>query len=227
MLLFGNRVALPQTAAAGATLEYPSRPFPSTIAIVTGTLTPSFQAIALDSQLSIKLLTILAKTIYWTRCIDPEPGQGPRQPDQAFLTSFDPQANSAELIRLCRLVDDSRVAERAICKALYIYHANLLGWTCRCSGYRRVVEELGETLRLWQFRELWDRDLWKWLALMTANAARRGKLQHLQTDVMASLLGLENAMQDWKSMQEVTQKFLSHCKLDWEWKLCWDTACGS
>ncbi len=114
-----------------------------------------------------------------------------------------------------------------ICKAVYIYHANLLGWTCRCSGYRQVVEELGSALRFWDFRETWSRDLWTWLALITANAARRGKMEHLQMEVMMSLFALSDDVQDWDSMRKVTKSFLYHSKLDREWKLCWDMAKSS
>jgi len=140
--------------------------------------------------------------------------------------NFDPRANSADLMRLCRVSDEEHMVERAICKAVYVYHANLLGWTCRCSGYRQVVEELGNALRLWVFQSapVGDKDLWKWIALITANAARRGKLEHLQTDAMMSLLALEDSNQGWEQMQTVTKKFLYHSRLDREWKSCWDRA---
>lgn len=179
---------------------------------------------AWNGHLSLDVLSVLAKTVRWTRCIDPSPGQSPSESDQTFLVNFDPRANSAKFMRLCRVSDDEHVIERTVCKALYIYHANLLGWSCRCSGYRRAVDELGDALRFWVFRESWDRDLWTWLALMTANAARRGKLAYLQMEVMARFLTLDDPSHDWEYLQSVTKKFLFHRVLDHEWKICWDTA---
>ncbi|ETI29032.1 hypothetical protein G647_01485 [Cladophialophora carrionii CBS 160.54] len=227
LLLFGDRISLHRTVAKGAYLEYPSHPFPSTLTIVIGTLTPGFQTLASHGQLSVEVLANLAKTVQWTRCIDPEPGQSPSATDQAFLRTFDPRANSADLMRLCRISGEEYAVERAVCKAVYVYHANLLGWTCRCSGYRRVVEELGTALRSWDFHKPWDRDLWKWLALVTANAARRGKLQHLQAEVMTSLFASSGSEQDWKSVQLATNKFLFHRTLGREWEMCWDIAHAS
>ncbi|KIW72343.1 hypothetical protein PV04_00542 [Phialophora macrospora] len=224
LLLFGDRIALHKTATDVACLEYPRQPFPSTLTIIIGTLTPGFQSLASEGRLSVEVISSLAKTTRWTRCIDPEPGKSPSGIDQAFLTNFDPRANSADLMRLCRVSSEENAVERAICKAVYIYYANLLGWTCRCSGYRRMVEELGNTLRAWDFQETWDKGLWKWLALVTANAARRGKLQQLQTEMMTGLLALGGSGQDWKSVQLETQKFLFHSKLGREWEMCWDMA---
>jgi hypothetical protein len=227
LLLFGDRIALHKTATDGACLEYPRQPFPSTLTIVIGTLTPGFQSLAFDGHLSVEVLSNLAKTVHWTRCIDSEPGKSSSGTDQAFLTNFDPRANSADLMRLCRASSQEHAVERAICKAVYVYYANLLGWTCRCSGYRRVVGELASALRSWDFQETWDRDLWKWLALVTANAARRGKLQHFQAEVMAGLFALGGSGQDWKSVQMAAKKFLFHNKLGREWEMCWDMAHAS
>ncbi|EXJ65077.1 hypothetical protein A1O7_01417 [Cladophialophora yegresii CBS 114405] len=227
LLLFGDRISLHRSVTSGACLEYPSQPFPSTLTIVIGTLTPGFQTLASDGQLSVEVLSNLAKTVHWSRCIDPEPGQSPSGTDQAFLMTFDPRANSADLMRLCRIAGKDCAVERAVCKAVYVYHANLLGWTCRCSGYRRVVEELGTALRRWDFHKTWDKDLWKWLALVTANAARRGKLQHLQTEVMTSLFASSGSGQDWKSVQTATKKFLYHSALSQEWEICWHMAHAS
>ncbi|OCT46770.1 hypothetical protein CLCR_01883 [Cladophialophora carrionii] len=227
LLLFGDRISLHGTVVKDACLGYPSHPFPSTLTTVIGTLTPGFKALASDGQLSVEVLSSLAKTVRWTRCIDPEPGQSPSGNDQAFLMTFDPRANSADLMRLCRISGEEYAVERAVCKAVYVYHANLLGWTCRCSGYRRVVEELGTALRSWDFHKTWDRDLWKWLALVTANAARRGKLQHLQAELMTRLFASGSSEQDWKSVQLATKKFLFHRTLGREWEMCWDMAHAS
>jgi hypothetical protein len=227
LLLFGDRITLQKPMAGAARLEYPTPPFPSTLTIVIGTLTSGFRSLALESQLSIEVLGILARTIRWTRCIDPAPGLSPSATDQAFLANFDPRANSAELMRLCRVVGEENLVETAICKAIYVYHANLLGWTCRCSGYRRVVEELGEALHRWESRKTWDRELWQWLAMITANAARRGKMQKLQIEVMAWLFAAEDTARDWESMEETTKRFLSHSRLGREWKLCWAVASAS
>ncbi|KAJ9605016.1 hypothetical protein H2200_010405 [Cladophialophora chaetospira] len=224
LLLFGDRIAPQSPKTSGSRLEYPSHPFPSTLTITIGTLTPGFQLVASQGGLSVEVLAILAKTVHWTRCIDPRPGESPSGTDQAFLMNFDPRANSAELMRLCRVSDEGHIIERAICKAVYIYHANLLGWTCRCSGYRQVVEELGHALRLWVFREAWNKNLWKWLALITANAARRGKLEHLQTEAMTSLLAMDESDKEWEQLRTVTKEFLYHSKLEREWKSCWDQA---
>jgi hypothetical protein len=224
MLLFGDRVAQKQAAPVSSHLEYPTQPFPSTLSILTSTLTPGLQAVARTGQVSSQLLSILSKTSRWIRCIDPELGQSPSSSDQTFLATFDPRANSAELMRLCRVSDDQHIVERSICQAIYVLHAHLLGWTCRCSGYRRVVEELGHTVRSWSSQPLWDRDLWRWLTMITANAARRGKMQTLQADLMSDLLNEIGSPRDWESLRQAMQTFLYHSKLGLEWKLCWEAA---
>lgn len=175
-------------------------------------------------QLSVDALSVLQKAIQWTRCTDSDRGYILSDDAQMFLMEFDPRANSAQIMRLCRVSSQQRPVERAICKALFIYHANLLNWTCRCSGYQRVVQELAEELRVWESRETWAGDLWIWLSLLTANAARRSTLYQLQMQVMARLMALDSRAYDWESTLKVLQRFLLNSKLKREWKLCWDSA---
>ncbi|KIX95922.1 uncharacterized protein Z520_08177 [Fonsecaea multimorphosa CBS 102226] len=225
LLIFGDRIALHDPASDGTWLQYPSPPFPMAITKAVSTLTPGFQTVATDGHLSYDVVSILANTVRWTKLIDREPGsEAPSKEDQVFLTSLDPRLQSAQVMRLCRVSAAGRKMERAICKAVFIYHANLLGWTCRCSGYRRIVEELGDALRLWVFEEPWDRELWEWLALVTANAARRGQLQHLQMEVMAKFVSLGYPTPEWDFIRGVLKKFLLHSRLEREWKFCWETA---
>ncbi|KIW96669.1 uncharacterized protein Z519_02060 [Cladophialophora bantiana CBS 173.52] len=225
LLIFGDRVALHDPTFDRAQLQYPSQPYSPAILKMIAALTAGFQSVAADGHLSSDVLSILANTVRWTTCIDREPGsEAPSEDDQAFLMSFDPRLHSAQIMRLCRLSNEERKVERAVCKALFIYYANLLGWTCRCSGYRRIVEELGDALRCWLFEEAWARDLGEWLALLTANAARRGRLDYLQMEMMAKLVAREYPAQGWESVRAGLKKFLLHSRLEREWKQCWEAA---
>ncbi|KIW84458.1 hypothetical protein Z517_03708 [Fonsecaea pedrosoi CBS 271.37] len=225
LLIFGNRIALQDPASDGIRLQYPGQPFSPTITKIIDALPMGFQFVAGDGHLSYDTITILANTDRWTKLIDREAGSDVlSEEDQAFLVSFDPRLQSAQVMRLCRISAAERKIETAICKTVFIYHANLLGWTCRCSGYRRIVEELGDVLRSWVFEETWDRELWEWLAVVTANAARRGQLHSLQMEVMTKLMTLGDPALGWDGVRRQLKKFLLHSKLEREWKLSWETA---
>ncbi|KIW30513.1 uncharacterized protein PV07_06254 [Cladophialophora immunda] len=225
LLIFGNHIAEHDPESGGIQLRYPSQPFLPAITKTVAALTVGFQSVAADGHLSYDTLSILANTVRWTKLIDRNPGsEAPSKEDQVFLMSLDPRLQSAQVMKLCRVSTPGHNVERAICKAVFIYYANLLGWTCRCSGYRRIVEELGDALRFWVFEESWDRDLWEWLALVTANAARRGQLHYLQMEVMAKFVALGSPVAGWDSIRGGLQKFLLHTRLEREWKFCWETA---
>ncbi|OAP62404.1 hypothetical protein AYL99_04607 [Fonsecaea erecta] len=228
LLIFGDRTALHDPATDKTQLQYPSQPFAPIITKTVSTMSMGFQSVATDGHLSYDVVSVLADTVRWTRLIDREQGSEPlSKEDQAFLMSLDPRLQSARVMRLCRVSAAGHNVEQAICKAVFVYHAHLLGWTCRCSGYRRIVEELGDTLRFWTFGKPWDTELWKWLALVTANAARRGQLHHLQMELMDRFVNLDSPAPGWDSIREVLTKFLFHSRLGREWKLCWETARGS
>lgn len=185
-------------------------------------LTPGFHSVALEGQLSLPALSLVGETIRWTACIDNEYHERNSNDNQSFLMRFDPRANSAQAMRLCRISSRNHPVERAICKAIFVYHANMLNWTCRCSGYRRIVEELAEAVRYCNYHERWSRDLWSWLSLLTANAARRSFLQQLQVEMTAKFLALNIDLDSWESVQSLLRKFLLHSRMDREWKLCWE-----
>ena len=192
------------------------------------TLTPGFRLIALDDQLSIQSLSLLADTVRWTVCVDHEYERLHSDDDEVFLMSFDPRANSAKAMKMCRISRPDRVVERALCKALFVYHANLLGWTCRCSGYRRIVAELADALRLCDYQAPGRKGFWSWLTLLTANAARRSGLQQLQAEMMTKFVAFNNeGMGSWDLVQALLKRFLLHSKLSREWRMCWETASSS
>ncbi|KIX07005.1 uncharacterized protein Z518_04981 [Rhinocladiella mackenziei CBS 650.93] len=145
LLIFGDRIALHDPALDSFKLRYPTQPFSTTVNRLISALTPGFQSIAVSGQLSVHVLAVLRNTIRWTSCIDEKYGRSSSEDEQIFLTTYDPRANSAHAMRLCRVSGEAHRVESAICKALFVYHANILNWTCRCSGYRRIVRELAET----------------------------------------------------------------------------------
>ncbi|EXJ79317.1 hypothetical protein A1O3_08819 [Capronia epimyces CBS 606.96] len=188
LLIFGEGTARRDATLDSLRLQYPTKPFSISVLKTINALPPGFRTIAMDGQLSAQVLGVLGDTVHWTSCIDHLYGQTSSDEKQAFLIGFDPRANSAKLMRLCRHSGRSRTVESTICKVLFIYHANLLNWTCRCSGYRRLVGELTEAVRLCDTQETWSRSFWSWAALITANAARRGGQEQCQFDVMAKFM---------------------------------------
>jgi hypothetical protein len=183
-----------------------------------------FQGVAMDGQLSIHVMSVLEKTVRWTKCIDRGSDKSPPYYDQGFLVEFDPRANSSLLIQWCRISSEGRNLERALCKALFVYHANILNWTCRCAGYKRIMGELLEAVRTCNPQEFWEIDFWLWMCLLAANGARRGALQQVQAEFMDNFLRLNRQKYTWVSIQGLFTGFLLHSSLISEWKLCWDMA---
>jgi len=187
-------------------------------------LAPGFQNIAMQGHLSTQVVSILDNTIRWTSCI--EQGRGPNQSkiDQMFLLDFDPRSNSSQAMRICRVSSEKHAIEKAICKGLYIYHANILAWSHRCAGYLRIIEEMADTICSLEVEDAELRDFWSWLSLLIANAARRGCLYQAQVDVMAKYMALNKEGQAWESIQVNSKRFIWHSGLDREWKMCWEMA---
>lgn len=185
-------------------------------------LTPGFRPAAMDGQLSLAAISVLRNTILWTDYIDHGDGLALSEDKQKFLTGFDPRANGAQVMRLCRVSDSDHRAERSICMALFIYHANILNWTNKCSGLRLVIEELGDILLLWDFGHTWDKNLLIWLCFITGNAARRANLARLHTQLMDKAMALSEEKQTWEVIHKMLESFLVHSRLDREWKMCWN-----
>jgi hypothetical protein len=184
-------------------------------------LTPGFQDMALEGHLSVHVLTILENTIRWTRCIGSESMDTTSDDDQKFLVDFDPRANTAMVMELCRTLGQQRHIERALCKALFIYYANILHWTCRCSGYKRVVRELADNVLSAQPQKQWEVDFWSWMSLLITNAARRGSLPQLQSETMTKFFSWTGRDQTWDEVVDTLRAFLFHGGLGGEWRLCW------
>lgn len=202
-------------------LEYPPQPFTGTVKETLSNLTPGFQNMALEGHLSVCVLTILESTIRWTRCIGSEFSNTISDDDQRFLIDFDPRANAAMVMELCRTVDQQYHLERALCKALYIYHANILHWTCRCSGYKRVVRELADNVLSASPQKQWEVDFWSWISLLITNAARRGSMPQLQSEAMTKFFSWSSRDQTWSDVADKLGEFLYHSGLGGEWELCW------
>lgn len=185
------------------------------------TLNPGFGSIALDGQLCIRVLSVLENSIRWMSCIDERSRGKPTESDETFLLDFDPRSNSAEAMRLCRA--SSFPLERMICKALYIFHANMLGWSCRCSGYRHVLDELADTLCSDELPQTGYGEVWSWVAMITANGARRAGMGQIQHVVMAKILDV-NESRGWGAIRDIMRTFLSHSTFEREWKQCWEKA---
>jgi len=187
-------------------------------------LAPGFRTIAMEGHLSIRVVSILDNTIRWTSCI--EPGHGPKQSkiNQTFLLGFDPRSNSAQAMRICRVSSEEHVIERAICKGLYIYHANILGWSHRCAGYLHIIGEIADTICSLEVEGLEMSGFWSWLSLLIANAARRGGMYQAQVDVMAKYMAFNREVQDWESVRVNLKRFVWYSGLDREWKMCWEMA---
>lgn len=176
---------------------------------------------ASEGHLSTHVLAILENTIRWTRCIAPDSANTLSDDDQTFLIDFDPRANAAMVMELCRTVDHQYQMERALCKTLFIYHANILHWTCRCSGYKRLVRELADNVLSADPKKQWEVDFWSWMSLLIANAARRGSLPHLQSETMNKFFGWSGRDQDWDEVSDNLGAFLYPSGLGGEWRLCW------
>lgn len=187
-------------------------------------LTPGFRAMALAGHLSLQVVSILDNTIRWSSSM--EYGHGPQQAqlDQKFLVGYDPRSNSAQAMTICRVSGEKHAIERAVCKVLYIYHANLLNWSSRCAGYLRIIGELAEDIRSREVEDMEMGTFWSWASMVTANAARRAGLEHVQADLMAKFMVLDPEARTWESAQAGLKRFVSHCELEREWKTCWETA---
>ncbi|KIW20828.1 hypothetical protein PV08_01406 [Exophiala spinifera] len=217
LLLFGDSIGSGasvdiMTATNGQPQRMPKMT-PKTIAA----LTPGFRDIAARKQISAQLTSTLESTIRWTKCIDDQSACRTKN-DEDFLARFDPRMNNA---RAMRLSSCHEILERAICKALYLYHANVLGWSCRCAVYQSTVLDLAAILQTNTLEDAGHQELWMWLALLTANAARRGKLEQVQNEILAKLA--TGAERYW-SIGTVIEKFLVHSMLEREWKQCWELA---
>jgi hypothetical protein len=221
LVLFGNTNQSPSFPQTSLKLKYPSQPFSGSLEKALANLTPGFQHMASEGHLSTHVLTILENTIRWTQCIGPDSTNTVSDDDQAFLIDFDPRANAAMVMELCRTVDHQYHMERALCKALFIYHANILHWTCRCSGYKRIVRELADTVLSAHPKKQWEVDFWSWMSLLITNSARRGSLPQLQAEVMTKFFSWSGRDQDWDEVTEKLGAFLYHSGLGGEWRLCW------
>lgn len=174
-----------------------------------------------EGHLSVHVLTILVNTIRWTRCIGPEATDTTSDDDQKFLIDFDPRANTAMVMELCRTLDQQRYIEKVLCKALFIYYANILHWTCRCSGYKRVTSELADNVLSARPQKPWELAFWSWMSLLITNAARRGSLPQLQSDTMNKFFSWMGRNQDWDEIMDTLKAFVFHDGLGGEWRLCW------
>jgi len=221
LVLFGNHNSPLTPSSCGYKLEYHSQPFPRVVNEKVSRLTPGFQDLASQGHLSVHVLTILENTIRWTRCIGPEATDTASDDDQKFLIDFDPRATTAMVMELCRILDQQRYLEKALCKALFIYYANILHWTCRCSGYKRVVSELADNVLSAQPRKPWEVAFWSWMSLLITNAARRGSLSQLQSDTIDKFFTWQGRTQDWDEIVETLKTILFHGGLGGEWRLCW------
>ena len=184
-------------------------------------LTPGFQAMSKEGHLSIHLMEILSNTIRWTNVINSGANGPCSDSDQDFLLAFDPRANSALVMELCRVSSQQKHWERALCRALYVYHANILNWSCRCTGYKRVVGELAEDLSSANPQKQWEMNFWSWMSLLISNAARKGALPHLQSEAMGKFFGWNSREKTWDEVEKALRGVLFHTRSIGEWKLCW------
>ncbi|KAK4945293.1 hypothetical protein LTR10_015452 [Elasticomyces elasticus] len=220
LLLFGNDIASDQQEPHEFVLDYPVKPFPKVVTRMISGLTPGFRSIAVDARFCTQVLSVLLNTTRWIFCIDETSRVKTDEFKETFLLSFDPRSNSAEAMRLCRA--SNLTLERTICKALYILHANILAWSCRCSGYRHVLEELSETLCSDELSQRGYGEVWSWLAMVTANGARRAAMGRIQEEVMSKFQDV-NEGRDWASIICTMRFFLSHSTFEREWERCWET----
>lgn len=207
-----------------AKLHYPSQPFSKMETQMMAALTPGFRTMAIAGHLSLQVVSILDNTIRWTSSM--EYGHGPQQAklDQTFLVGYDPRSNSAQAMTICRVPSEKHAMERTVCKVLYVYHANLLNWSSRCAGYLRIISELAEDMGSREVEDVEMGAFWSWTAMVTANAARRAGLKHVQADLMAQFMVLHPEARTWESVQAGLKRFLSHGGLEREWQMCWETA---
>ncbi|KAI1613677.1 hypothetical protein EDD36DRAFT_204279 [Exophiala viscosa] len=221
LLIFGDNFASDQHGPHDAALDYPSKPFSKAVTRMISGLTPGFRSIAVDGQLCTQVLDVLQNSVQWVSCIDGMSRVETNKSRETFLLSFDPRSNSAKAMRLCR--DSNFTVERIICKALYIFHANILAWSCRCSGYRHVLNELADTLCSDELVQTSHGGIWSWITMITANGARRAGMGQIQNEVMAKFLDV-NEGRDWASVIRTMRFFLSHSAFEREWECCWETA---
>ncbi|KAJ9643145.1 hypothetical protein H2204_002040 [Knufia peltigerae] len=218
LLLFGDSHTTGPSVAIITAMESPPQRMPEITPRTMAALTPGFRDIARRKEISAQLISTLADTIRWTKCIDDQSACR-TDDDEEFLARFDPRLNNA---RIMRLSSCHETLERAIGKGLFLYHANLLGWSCRCAVYRSTLFDLASILQTNKLETTGHRELWIWLAFIAANAARRGRLEQVQNEILAKLTtGVD---QDWPSVSTVLGKFLVHSKLENEWKQCWELA---
>ncbi|KAK5554311.1 hypothetical protein LTR46_007509 [Exophiala xenobiotica] len=216
LLLFEESVASQSATTGLCVFDHPARPSSKTVAKMIAALPPGFRFIS--NQLSTQLLSVLGKTVKWTSCID-QRLVDQSDSDETFLAGFDPRSNNAEAMRLA---SSKPMLERSISKALFLCHANILNWSCRCAVYKSTVLDLAETLRSDMLEKAGYEELSIWLVLVTANAARRGRLERVQSELLQKLVASRDCQ--WGSIREVLSKFLLHSKLEKEWKQCWEMA---
>lgn len=218
LLLFGESIASGSPVVVMAAMDHSPQRMPKTTPNTIAALTPGFRDMATRNQISAQLISALEDTIRWTKCIDNQSACR-TDDDEGFLTSFDPRLNNARIMKLSACHE---MLERAICKALFLYHANVLGWSCRCAVYRSTVFDLAAMLQTNKLEGAGYQEVWTWLALVAANAARRGKIEQVQNEILAKFT--TGTHRYWPSVSAVLGKFLVHSKLESEWKQCWELA---
>ena len=188
---------------------------------VIANLPTGFRDLAFPGHLSIPLINVLMSILRWTAVSGSSSEDIESKTDQDFLRRYDPRATLATMMRFSRTLGHPRSIQRCISRALAILHANVLCYSCKGLGYQVLLQELANVIRNIVPISKLEKELWTWITLLAANAAKMNCLFELQDELMARLFDFSEDNTDWERVRIKAQKFLWHRKLSNEWKECW------
>jgi hypothetical protein len=210
-------------------ITYPRSPTSLKLLKSIAALPIGFRRLAWRGELSVPLIDLLSKVLQWIAVLASRNNdKGLSHPDQTFLLQCDPRQNAAIATRYSRRLGTPNSIERCICRCLVVLHANILNWSCRCTGYQRVLGELAaiianrRLLQIDQGREDdEDEEFWSWVTLVTANAARRGAKPDLQAELISSFFTFSVQNVYWNYVKLTAKKYLWPEALSKDLEQCW------
>ena len=206
-------------------LEYPTHPFGSDLCSVIAKMPKGFRDLALESVLSIQMLSILERMSDWHTSRDRVNQQVATPEDMSFLKNYDAQFEAQETYRcleICMGSGGGKGIERCLYYGLIAYILESFAQTEFSPELYWVMQDFPLALEQTE-PEPTETDCLTWISVVAASSSK-GPLSESGVRIMGELLKDHAHLRNWDRLEETMRRFFWHDSLAVEWKRSWNAA---
>lgn len=199
--------------------EYPSHPFPSSIATEIAHFPLGFRELALQSSLGLDVLHIISRVSRYMASKN-------QTSEITAVVRTVPEGTAPDIFDTCAIlqtsVESGHIVERNICLAIVLFAYNVYSKIRDSTTiYRGSRQALARTLPDMDYASNIERECLMWIYMVTIESWRNGHtLEPQGRELLRNMQTRFPEARSWSTLDPVLQKFFWYGPLASQWKIC-------